>query len=128
MWKCMWGRRETRGKAGSFIWMMKCAGCETYFNKKDHLWILYEYETGQFKLLDNTKDGMIYGGCNCGNCHITIASNGDIMACRRVMDSRVANKMQKMRIKGMVQGMSGGSRWNMRQFLWCRPSVLENKK
>ena len=91
MWKCMWGRRETRGKAGSFIWMMKCAGCETYFNKKDHLWILYEYETGQFKLLDNTKDGMNYGGCNCGNCHITIASNGDIMACRRVMDSRVAN-------------------------------------
>lgn len=22
------------------------AGCETYFNKKDHLWTLYEYETG----------------------------------------------------------------------------------
>ena len=24
----------------------EAAGCETYFNKKDHLWTLYEYETG----------------------------------------------------------------------------------
>ncbi len=69
----------------------EAAGCETYFNKKDHLWTLYEYETGQFSLPENAKDGMIYGGCNCGNCHITIASNGDIMACRRVTDSKVAN-------------------------------------
>ena len=69
----------------------EAAGCETYFNKKDHLWTLYEYETGQFQLPQNVKDGMIYGGCNCGNCHITIASNGDVMACRRVTDSRVAN-------------------------------------
>ena len=67
------------------------AGCETYFNKKDHLWTLYEYETGQFKLPESTEAGMIYGGCNCGNCHITISSNGDIMACRRVTDSKVAN-------------------------------------
>ena len=34
---------------------------------------------------------MIYGGCNCGNCHITISSNGDVMACRRVTNSKVAN-------------------------------------
>ena len=67
------------------------AGCKTYFNKKDHLWTLYEYETGQFKLPENTEKGMIYGGCNCGNCHITISANGDIMACRRVTDSKVAN-------------------------------------
>ena len=67
------------------------AGCETYFNKKDHLWTLYEYETGEFKLPENTEAGMIYSGCNCGNCHITISSNGDIMACRRVTDSKVAN-------------------------------------
>lgn len=63
------------------------AGCETYFNKKDHLWTLYEYETGQFKLPSNADQNMIYGGCNCGNCHITILSNGDIMACRRVTNS-----------------------------------------
>lgn len=69
----------------------EAAGCETYFNKKDHLWTLYEYETGQFRLPEDAKTGMIYGGCNCGNCHITISSNGDIMACRRVTDSRVAN-------------------------------------
>ena len=67
------------------------AGCETYFNKKDHLWTLYEYEKGEFKLPYSAEDGMIYGGCNCGNCHITISSNGDVMACRRVMDSKVAN-------------------------------------
>ena len=67
------------------------AGCETYFNKKDHLWTLYEYETGQFKLPTDAKEDMIYGGCNCGNCHITIASNGDVMACRRVTDSKMAN-------------------------------------
>ena len=67
------------------------AGCETYFNKKDHLWTLYEYETGEFKLPESTEAGMIYGGCNCGNCHITISSNGDIMACRRVTDSKVTN-------------------------------------
>ncbi|MFR6432192.1 MAG: hypothetical protein ACLUP9_12460 [Waltera sp.] len=53
----------------------EAAGCETYFNRKDHLWTLYEYETGQFKLPENACDGMIYGGCNCGNCHITISSN-----------------------------------------------------
>lgn len=26
----------------------EAAGCKTYFNKKDHLWTLYEYETGAF--------------------------------------------------------------------------------
>ena len=25
-------------------------GCPTYFNKKDHLWTLYEYETGTFRI------------------------------------------------------------------------------
>ncbi len=66
-------------------------GCTTYFNKKDHLWTLYEYETGAFKIPDNAEDGMIYGGCNCGNCHLTILPNGDIFACRRVQNSKVGN-------------------------------------
>jgi radical SAM/SPASM domain protein of ACGX system len=69
----------------------EAAGCETYFNKKDHLWTLYEYENGEFKIPENAKEGMIYDGCNCGNCHITISSNGDVMACRRVTNSKVAN-------------------------------------
>ncbi len=66
-------------------------GCNTYFNKKDHLWTLYEYETGEFKIPENAKDGMIYGGCNCGNCHITILPTGEVYACRRVADSHVGN-------------------------------------
>ena len=66
-------------------------GCDTYFNKKDHLWTLYEYETGAFKIPAYACDGMIYGGCNCGNCHITILPTGDIYACRRVADSKVGN-------------------------------------
>lgn len=66
-------------------------GCQTYFSKKDHLWTLYEYETGAFKIPENARKGMIYGGCNCGNCHMTILPNGDVYACRRVQNSRVAN-------------------------------------
>ena len=38
----------------------EAAGCETYFNKKDHLWTLYEYEKGQFHLPENSVEGMIY--------------------------------------------------------------------
>ena len=66
-------------------------GCQTYFNKKDHLWTLYEYETGEFTIPENAEKGMIYGGCNCGACHITILPTGDIYACRRVADSKVGN-------------------------------------
>ena len=67
------------------------SGCKTYFNKKDHLWTLYEYEIGTFKLPENAQQGMIYGGCNCGNCHMTILPAGDVFACRRVQNSRVGN-------------------------------------
>ncbi len=72
----------------------KAAGCKTYFNKKDHLWTLYEYETGEFKIPETAKDGMIYGGCNCGNCHITILPTGDIYTCRRVAESKVGNALE----------------------------------
>jgi radical SAM/SPASM domain protein of ACGX system len=67
------------------------AGCETYFNKKDHLWTLYEYETGAFTIPESAEEGMIYGGCNCGNCHLTILPTGDVYACRRVQNSKVGN-------------------------------------
>ncbi len=66
-------------------------GCETYFNRKDHLWTLYEYEIGEFIIPANTEKDMIYGGCNCGNCHITITPAGDVYACRRVQNSKVGN-------------------------------------
>ena len=33
----------------------EAAGCHTYFNKKDHLWTLYAYETGAFKRSDAAR-------------------------------------------------------------------------
>lgn len=69
-------------------------GCTTYFNKKDHLWTLYEYETGEFKIPEGAEKDIIYGGCNCGNCHLTILPNGDVFACRRVQNSRVGNALE----------------------------------
>ena len=66
-------------------------GTDTYFNKKDHLWTLYDYENGTFEIPETINDAMIYAGCNCGNCHITILPDGDIYACRRVADSKVGN-------------------------------------
>jgi radical SAM/SPASM domain protein of ACGX system len=69
----------------------EAAGCQTYFNKKDHLWTLYDYENGDFQIPADAEPDMIYGGCNCGNCHLTILPTGDIYACRRVQNSRVGN-------------------------------------
>lgn len=66
-------------------------GVKTYFNRKDHLWTLYEYEKGLFKIPEDAEPNVIYGGCNCGNCHITILPNGDVFACRRVADSKIGN-------------------------------------
>lgn len=66
-------------------------GYKTYFNKKDHLWTLYEYETGAFQIPETAEAGMIYGGCNCGNCHLTILPDGNVFACRRVQNSGVGN-------------------------------------
>ncbi len=67
------------------------AGCETFFNRKDHLWTLFDYEKGRFRIPAEAEEGMIYGGCNCGNGHLTILPTGDVFACRRVQDSRVGN-------------------------------------
>lgn len=83
--------REVLAKADKKFKEYEEKGCETYFNKKDHLWTLYEYETGEFKINANAIEGMIYGGCNCGNCHITILPTGDIYACRRIEGSKVGN-------------------------------------
>ncbi|MBS4786282.1 MAG: radical SAM/SPASM domain protein, ACGX system [Clostridiales bacterium] len=68
-------------------------GCQTYFNKKDHLWTLYDYETGAFQIPADAHEGMIYGGCNCGNCHLTILPTGELYACRR-LTSPVGNVFQ----------------------------------
>ena len=69
-------------------------GCKTYFDRKDHLWTLYYYETGRFVIPDDAEPGKIYGGCNCGNAHLTILPSGDVYACRRVRDSKVGNALE----------------------------------
>lgn len=69
----------------------RAAGCKTYFNRKDHLWTLYEWEEGLFSIPTSAQPGMIYGGCNCGVCHLTITPTGDVLACRRVAESRVGS-------------------------------------
>lgn len=64
----------------------------TTFNLKDHLWTLFQYEKGLFHPSDYPDDEYVYGGCNCGNCHLTILSDGAVYACRR-MESKVGNTL-----------------------------------
>ena len=65
---------------------------KTSFILKDHLWTLFLYEKGLFKIPQNLKKDVIYDGCNCGNSHLTILPNGDVFACRR-MNSKVGNAL-----------------------------------
>ena len=65
----------------------------TCFNLKDHLWTLYRYEIGDFDPSDYPDDEYVYDGCNCGNSHLTILSDGSVYACRR-MESRVGNALE----------------------------------
>lgn len=67
-------------------------GGQTYFNLKDHLWMLFKYEKGLFNPADYPDDDTVYDGCNCGNCHFTILSDGAVYACRR-MESKVGNAL-----------------------------------
>ena len=62
----------------------------TYFNLKDHLWTLFLFEKGLFKIPENLDENTIYDGCNCGNSHLTILPSGDVFACRR-MESKIGN-------------------------------------
>jgi radical SAM/SPASM domain protein of ACGX system len=64
--------------------------CSTTFNLKDHLWTLYLYEKGLFKIPDDADADTIYDGCHCGDCHITILPTGQVLACRR-FDSPIGN-------------------------------------
>lgn len=67
-------------------------GCGTTFQLKDHLWTLFLYEKGIFKIPENLKPDTIYDGCHCGICHMTILPTGDVYACRR-MESRIGNAL-----------------------------------
>lgn len=67
-------------------------GCETTFNLKDHLWTLFQYEKGLFDPARYPDDDIVYEGCNCGNCHLTILSDGAVYACRR-MESKAGSAL-----------------------------------
>ena len=64
----------------------------TIFNLKDHLWTLYLYEKGLFKIDDSLKKDVIFEGCSCGIEHLTILPDGTLYACRR-MESPVGNAL-----------------------------------
>ena len=70
----------------------EAAGCPTTFSRKDHLWTLFLYEKGLFHIDETLDPDTIYDGCNCGNCHMTILSDGAVYACRR-MESKVGNAL-----------------------------------
>jgi radical SAM/SPASM domain protein of ACGX system len=67
----------------------------TTFNLKDHLWTLYLYERGLFKIPEGLAEDTIYDGCNCANCHFTISAEGRLMACRR-FDSYVGTVNEEL--------------------------------
>lgn len=62
----------------------------TSFSLKDHLWTLFLYEKGLFKIPEDADPDVIYDGCHCGDCHFTILPDGKVMACRR-FESEVGN-------------------------------------
>ena len=64
----------------------------TTFNLKDHLWNLYLYEKGLYKILEGLDENIMYDGCNCANCHMTILPTGEVFACRR-MESPIGNAL-----------------------------------
>lgn len=65
---------------------------ETTFNLKDHLWNLYLYEKGLYKIPEGLDENIMYDGCNCANCHMTILPTGEVFACRR-MESSIGNAL-----------------------------------
>lgn len=53
----------------------------TIFGRKDHLWTLLYHELGLFY---PKKTGLIEAGCSMGIKHLSILSDGQVMACRRL--------------------------------------------
>lgn len=84
-------------------------GVPTYFSRKDHLWTLYEYEKGIFKIPEDAREEIIYGGCNCGNCHLTILPTGDLYACRR-LESKAGNVFEDRIADVWASGRMGAYR------------------
>ena len=85
--------REFLGLCDEKFRYYESRGCRTYFDRKDHLWTLYDHGRGRFTIPESAERGIIYGGCNCGNAHLTILPTGEVYACRRVKGSKVGNAL-----------------------------------
>ena len=94
----------------------------TTFNLKDHLWTLFLYEKGLFTIPEGLDDDVIYDGCNCANCHMTILPNGDIYACRR-QESKVGNVFSD-RLHDVFLGSEMGKFRDYKKFEKCSKCEL----
>lgn len=112
-------------------------GVITQFSKKDHLWTLLDYETGDFEIPDGINPDLIYDGCNCGNAHLTLLPNGDIFACRRVNNSKVGNILKDDLIDIWLNKMEDYREFHKFKkcsscelLAWCRgcPAVASTQK
>lgn len=63
---------------------------KTTYQLKDHLWTLYLYEKGLYRIPEDIPENVVVEGCNLGRNHVTILPSGDVYACRR-MESKVGN-------------------------------------
>ena len=113
----------------------EAAGCETYFNKKDHLWTLYAYETGAFRLPEELPpDDPAHGrGLRLppraeqpgGQC-VRRPPGGPVdRADGGLPRLQPVLQVRKVRIAGLLPGMSGGGQRAGRRLLRAGPAVLE---
>lgn len=65
-------------------------GATTYYQKKDHLWRLLEWEQESFVPPADVDAHVFHDGCHVGRGHLTILPTGEVYACRR-MASPVGN-------------------------------------
>ncbi len=94
---------------------------KTTFQLKDHLWTLFLYEKGLYKIPESDK---VVDGCNCGRNHITILPSGDIYACRR-MESKVGN-INEDELFGVFFGKNMDKYRDYGKFVKCSRCELKN--
>lgn len=110
---CMWKKFEKYKDSG------------TRFALKDHLWNLYLYEKGLFKIDDfNNPDDLIIDGCHCGISHITTLADGTVFACRRC-DSPVG-KVPEESIYDIFYGEKMEEYRKFDKFEYCAKCELKN--
>lgn len=111
---------------------------DTRFALKDHLWKLFLYEKGIFKIDEvENPDDLILDGCHCGISHITVLSNGLVYACRR-SETPVGNVFEaslydiffgeKMRAYREYDNFEACSRCELKNFCRGCPSVAKCAK